>query len=93
MQLVVVVTAVALLAVIALRDEISQEEPWVRAATEGRAAQEEFLRLYGELTRIVVERFRELIPSGRAEVVPGGHHWVFASHPDEVERLMREFLE
>lgn len=81
------------LAVVALRDEIAQEEPHVRADTDGWPAQEEFQRTYAEVVGMVVERFPELIPGGRAEVVRGGHHWVFASHPDEVERLMREFLE
>lgn len=81
------------LTLIAYRDDISQEEPWVRADTTGWPAQREFQRLNGELTRMVLERFPKLIPSSRAEAVPGGHHWVFASHPDQVERLMREFLQ
>jgi pimeloyl-ACP methyl ester carboxylesterase len=81
------------LAVIARRDGIAQEEPWISDQPEGWPAQEEFERRYGELIEMVVERFPQLIPSGRAEVVPGGHHWVFASHPDAVERLMREFLQ
>lgn len=81
------------LTVIAYRDEISEEEPWVADDPAGWPAQQEFQRIYGELTQLVLERFPELIPSGRAEVVPGGHHWVFASHPDHVERLMRVFLQ
>lgn len=80
------------LAVLAYRDDISQEEPHVQADPEGWPAQREFQRLYGELVEMVADRFPDLIPSGRAEVVRGAHHWIFASHPDEVERLMREFL-
>jgi pimeloyl-ACP methyl ester carboxylesterase len=25
-------------------------------------------------------------------VIPGAQHFIFLSHPDQVERLMREFL-
>lgn len=78
--------------VISYRDEIDQEEPWVRADTASWPAQQEFQRSYGELIQMVRKRFPELIPSGRVEVIPGAHHWVFVSHPEEVERLMREFL-
>lgn len=81
------------LTVIAHRNEVSQEEPWVRADIDGWPAQREFQRLAGELSQLVVERFPELVPSGRAAVIPGAHHWIFASHPDEVERYMREFLQ
>ena len=52
-----------------------------------------FVSVAPDVDLVVVERFPELIPSGRAEVVPGGHHWVFTSHPDRVEQLMREFLQ
>lgn len=81
------------LTVVSHRDAIEQEEPWVGADTAGWPPQREFQRIHGELTQLIVARFPELIPSGRAEVVPGGHHWVFVSHPDAVERLMREFLQ
>jgi pimeloyl-ACP methyl ester carboxylesterase len=80
------------LAIIADRSEIGHEEPWVQADTASWPSQREIERMGGDLNRIVVAAFTKAIPSGRAELIAGGHHWVFASHPDEVERLMREFL-
>jgi pimeloyl-ACP methyl ester carboxylesterase len=80
------------LAIIALRNDISQEEPWVQADTAGWAGQREFERLYVDLNAVVVAEFPKEISSGRVEQFIGAHHWIFASHPDEVERLMREFL-
>ena len=80
------------LTVISRRDSISQEEPWIRADTAAWAAQEEFERHYGEITEMVLDRFPQVIPGARAEAISGGHHWVFASHPDQVERLIRDFL-
>jgi hypothetical protein len=79
------------LAIIALRNDVSQEEPWVQADTAGWPAQREFERLYVDLNDIVTAEFPKEIPSGRVEQIVGAHHWIFASHPDEVERLMREF--
>jgi len=45
-----------------------------------------------EILALVQTEVAEVQPSWRIELVPGGHHWVFASHPAEVERLMPEFL-
>jgi pimeloyl-ACP methyl ester carboxylesterase len=81
------------LTVIARRDSISQEEPYVRADTASWSAQGEIARVNGEVVRLMLEMFPRVIPSGHAEVVPGGHHWVFVSHADDVERFMRAFLQ
>jgi pimeloyl-ACP methyl ester carboxylesterase len=37
-------------------------------------------------------QFEREMPNARAAVIPGAHHFVFLSHPDQTERLMREFL-
>jgi pimeloyl-ACP methyl ester carboxylesterase len=80
------------LVVVSSRDAISQEEPWIRADTASWAAQLEVERRSAERIQLLLARLPEVIPGGRAETVHGGHHWVFTSHPDEVERLMRAFL-
>jgi pimeloyl-ACP methyl ester carboxylesterase len=81
------------LTVIARRDSVSQEEPYIRADTAAWPAQHVVQRMNGELARLMLDQFPRVIPSGRAEVIPGGHHWVFVSHADDVERLIRDFLQ
>lgn len=40
----------------------------------------------------VQNRFRSEVKNGRVVVIPGANHFIFMSNPDEVERLMRDFL-
>lgn len=80
------------LAIIASRDAIDQEEPHIRADTAAWPAQREVERRLGTMIEMVRADFAAVSPAWRVEVIRGGHHWVFVSHADEVERLMREFL-
>jgi pimeloyl-ACP methyl ester carboxylesterase len=80
------------LALISQRTTISQEEPWIQADTTSWPAQLEFLQDYGNIVQLVVERFPKLISGSKAVTVQGGHHWIFTSHADEVERHIRDFL-
>jgi pimeloyl-ACP methyl ester carboxylesterase len=80
------------LAIYATQDSISQEEPWVRADTAGYPATREAERRFHEYTQFVHAQMARVVPSARIEVIHGGHHWVFVSHADWVERLMRDFL-
>jgi pimeloyl-ACP methyl ester carboxylesterase len=38
------------------------------------------------------ERFRAEVRRATVVEIPGGHHYVFISHPDRVERAIRDFL-
>lgn len=80
------------LAIVSRRDSISQEEPHVRADTAAWPVQRTFQGLYGEVTRALAAEYPRVIAGGRVEIIEGGHHWVFVSHADQVERLMRDFL-
>jgi pimeloyl-ACP methyl ester carboxylesterase len=40
----------------------------------------------------VQNRFRAEVKDGRVVVIPGANHFIFMSNPDEVERVMRDFL-
>lgn len=40
----------------------------------------------------VAARFTRQLPRGRVAAVPGAHHMIFLSHPDETFRAMRDFL-
>jgi pimeloyl-ACP methyl ester carboxylesterase len=42
--------------------------------------------------RAAYDQFVGALPNGRGAVIPGAHHAIFLSHPDETERLIREFL-
>jgi len=52
--------------------------------------------LYLEYTlpsrRAARAQFVRELPNARAEVIQGAHHFIFLSHPAQVERLMRDFL-
>ena len=42
--------------------------------------------------RAARDQFARALPNLRVEVIPGAEHFIFLSHPDQVERLMRAFL-
>ena len=55
-----------------------------------------FLALAGSLDRRYVDIAREAAacaPFGRSEIVPDAGHALHVENPDEVARLLREFLE
>lgn len=59
---------------------------------EGRAKADSSFALFDAWRRGVVHRFRTEMRHGRVVELFGGDHYIFLSHPDEVERTMREFL-
>lgn len=42
--------------------------------------------------RAARQQFASEMPHARVAVIPGGQHFIFLSHPDRVEQLMREFI-
>ena len=57
-----------------------------------RAKADSAFRLFDGWRRGVIARFRAEVPRGTVVEMPDAAHYLFLSHPDEVERLMRDFL-
>jgi non-heme chloroperoxidase len=83
---------VPVFAILASRTTIAEEEPWVRVDSAGWPATQVMATRGAEVTRRIVAELPVVIPSSRVDLIAGGHHWIFVSHPDEVERLMRAVL-
>jgi pimeloyl-ACP methyl ester carboxylesterase len=81
------------LGIFAERSTVEQEFWW---ASRMRAPERLLAEVYLESTlpnrRVAREQFATALPDARVAVVPGAQHFIFLSHPGEVERLMREFL-
>ena len=81
------------LGVFAERVTVEQEFWW---AARMRRPERVLADVYLEATlpgrRAAREQFVRELPDARAEVIPAAHHFIFLSHPDQVERLMRAFL-
>ncbi|HET7465005.1 MAG TPA: alpha/beta hydrolase [Longimicrobium sp.] len=81
------------LAIFAERSKVEQEFWWAR---QMNPAEKLLAQVYVDVStqnrRIAQEEFQRALPGARAEVIDGGQHAVFLSHPDQVERLMRAFL-
>jgi pimeloyl-ACP methyl ester carboxylesterase len=50
-------------------------------------------RVNGEKRAVHRTLMAERMPRAKTVMVPRGHHYVFISHPDIVEREIRAFLE
>jgi non-heme chloroperoxidase len=81
------------LGVFAERATVAQEFWWF---DQMRRPERLLAEVYLEATlpgrRAAREQFTRELPDAQAEVIPGAHHFIFLSHPDRVERLMRAFL-
>lgn len=51
-----------------------------------------FFTLLKSNTQIQENRFRKEVPQGTLKVIKGANHYVFLSHPNETEAMIREFL-
>jgi pimeloyl-ACP methyl ester carboxylesterase len=71
-----------------------REEFWwyPRMSDADQATARAFVRTMLPLRRAAREQFARELPNARVAVVEGATHFVFLSHPDETERLMREFF-
>jgi non-heme chloroperoxidase len=85
--------AAQVLGIFAERATVEQEFWW---ASRMRSPERLLAQVYLESTlpnrRVAREQFAGTLPHARVEVIPGAQHFIFLSHPDQVERLMREFL-
>ena len=81
------------LGVFAERSTVGQEFWW---AARMRRQERMLAELYLEYTlpsrRAARAQFVRELPNAHAEVIQGAHHFIFLSHPAQVERLMRDFL-
>ena len=57
-----------------------------------RAKADSAFALFDGWRRSVMARFRAEVPRGTVAELADASHYLFLSHPDEVERLMKEFL-
>jgi pimeloyl-ACP methyl ester carboxylesterase len=81
------------LGIFAERATLAQEFWWAGQMTRAERQRAQAW-LDGALAarRAAREQFARQMPNARVAVIPGAHHFIFLSHPDETERLMREFL-
>jgi non-heme chloroperoxidase len=81
------------LGVFAERSTPQQEFWWFdRMGRPERLLAEVYLETVLPNRRAAREQFAQELPNARVEVIPAAHHYIFLSHPAEVERLMRAFL-
>lgn len=65
---------------------------WAGSDPERRAALQKSLDVSSAITRKQREYIVRQLKGSRMETIPGARHLIFFSHPDEVERLTKEFL-
>jgi non-heme chloroperoxidase len=80
------------LAVYAVTDTFTQLEPWQRTATEYATGLQEMIRGIESVEKKLRDQFRTEVAQGSVIEIPGGHHWIFVSHRDEVIAAVRRFL-
>lgn len=81
------------LAIFAERSKIEQEFWWSRQMNPAeKLLAQVYVDVSAQNRRIAQEEFERALPAARTEVIDGGQHAVFLSHPDQVERLIRAFL-
>ncbi|HYH78812.1 MAG TPA: alpha/beta hydrolase [Longimicrobium sp.] len=81
------------LGIFAERATVEQEFWWSRRLnTAARSLAQVYVDVVTENRRAMQDQFERQMPRARAAMIPGGHHALFLSHPDETERLMRDFL-
>ncbi|MFL5381941.1 MAG: alpha/beta fold hydrolase [Longimicrobiaceae bacterium] len=86
------VTAPAL-GIFAERATVEQEFRWsARMRRPERTLAQVYVDAVLPTRRAAREQFARALPNLRVEVIPGAEHFIFLSHPDQVERLMRAFL-
>jgi pimeloyl-ACP methyl ester carboxylesterase len=81
------------LGIFAERSTVAQEFWWARrmGPPEHTLAQVYVDAVVAD-RRAAREEWARAMPDARVEVIPGAHHFIFLSHPDRTERLMRAFL-
>jgi len=85
--------AAPVLAIFAERATVAQEFWWAaRMRPPERLLAEVYLEATLPNRRAAREQFAAALPNARVEVIPGAQHFIFLSHPDRTEQLMREFL-
>jgi non-heme chloroperoxidase len=81
------------LAIFAERSTVEHEFWWARRMNPAvRALAQVYVEVAAENRRASQDYFVRALPNARAAVIPGAHHALFLSHPDETERLIRAFL-
>ncbi|HEU4560933.1 MAG TPA: alpha/beta hydrolase [Longimicrobium sp.] len=81
------------LAIFAERSTVEHEFWWARRMNPAvRALAQVYVDVVTENRRASQDHFIRALPNAHAAVIPGAHHAIFLSHPDETERLIREFL-
>jgi pimeloyl-ACP methyl ester carboxylesterase len=81
------------LGIFAERSTPREEFWWYPQMSDGdQATARAYVRTMLPFRRAAREQFARELPNARVAVVEGATHFVFLSHPDETERLMRDFL-
>lgn len=81
------------LGIFAERSTVEQEFWWARQMNRPvRALAQIYMDVSLANRRAARGQFEHEMPHARVAVIPGAHHFVFLSNPDQTERLMREFL-
>jgi non-heme chloroperoxidase len=81
------------LAIYASNDSITSSlpfYPWLDSINKQKA--DTAFMLAEKFRAKEITRFSRETPGGRVETIKGANHYIFLTHPDETERLMREFL-
>ena len=65
--------------------------PYMDAANQQKAVTE-FMPAWKKYYSQEVSRFRNEIPNGIVSEIPAADHYVFLTHPDKTEKLIRDFL-
>lgn len=81
------------LGIFAERATVEQEFWWTRQMNRPmRRLAEVYVEVNVANRRAQRGQFEHELPNARAAVIPGAHHFIFLSHPDQTERLIRAFL-
>lgn len=82
------------LAIYAKHDSVQQGFPFY--STMDSINQQKAMRVFTKFQKLIVTqqtRFKNEVKNGVVKDLMGANHYVFISHPNETEKLMREFLQ
>jgi pimeloyl-ACP methyl ester carboxylesterase len=82
--------------IMAERDSIEHQpkpvQEWAAADPANRAALQKSLDLTGAVTRAQREYNARQLKGSKLVTIHGARHLIFMSHPDRVEKIMKDFI-
>ncbi len=81
------------LAIYSVNDSAKELLPYYDKLDSNNASKaDKLFDIFSRLGAAERDKFKTEVANSRVEVIKGGNHYLFISHPSEVEKMMRKFL-